>query len=175
MFSLWILISPSSMAGVCEQTGNYHFAVTCASLDYKYKKDTDTLMRCVNDSLLSEDDKLIAEYGEKMLNDENFPQVCKEMDELIYGGVLDLDDRVFTYDYKTYLCSIVAASEYRNGNLEKAIEIADRSEKVQGYISLTLAVKKSGTRDEKTKLKEKLQGVSIADTGTTLNELISLL
>lgn len=171
VFSLWILISPSSMADLCEQTGNYKFAVTCASLDYKYHNDTDRLMRCVNDALISDDDKLIAEYGEKLLNDERFDQVCKDMDEMIYNDVLNTNTSVFVYDYKTYICSIVAACKFRSGDLDKAIEIADRSGKIQGYISLSLAVEKSGTRDDKDKLSGKIPN----DSSLTYGELINLL
>lgn len=62
VFSLWILISPQTMASYCEKTGNYSFAVTCADLRYKYTKDVKDLARCAQDGIASGKDALIVKY-----------------------------------------------------------------------------------------------------------------
>ena len=43
IFSLWILISPQSMATVSEKIGNYSFAVTCADLAASQYREGDLL------------------------------------------------------------------------------------------------------------------------------------
>lgn len=135
VFSLWLVCSPSTMAGACERTGNYPLAITCADLSYKYSNDIGDLARCAENSVRAGDDRLIALYGEKLIVDESFEELCSEKDKLISGS----DYAQYTSAYKTYICGHVAAAEYRSGKLEKAIEAA-RKGGVHAFTKLVLQI-----------------------------------
>ncbi|MDE6613327.1 MAG: hypothetical protein K2K28_02105 [Clostridia bacterium] len=144
VFSLWILCAPQTMATSCEKTGNYSFAVTCADLRYKYTKDAYDLSRCVDDSILSGNDKLVVKYGEKLIADKQFQAVCIRKAE---------ETKV---DYKSFVCANVAYSHYNRGSLQKAIEYAEFPQTEAGFIKLTVAVAESGSAEDKQKLKAEL-------------------
>lgn len=151
IFSLWILIAPQSMATVSEKLGNYNFAVTCADLKYKYSGDTEDLARCAEDSILSGEDKLIVKYCEKLIDRDDFDKLCRQRDEQIlrsqYG---DLTKKT----YKTYILSTLSASQYRRGDLEKAIRTAERSEEgVDCFRKLIIEIVLHGSDEDIEKVK----------------------
>lgn len=145
VFSMWILCAPQTMATSCEKTGNYSFAVTCANLRYSYTKSAYDLSRCVDDSILDGNDKLVVKYGEKLISDrEGFASVCKRKREET------------KLDYKSYLCANIAYSHYKLGSLQKAMEYADYAETEEGFIKLAVAVSENGSQEDKDKLKTEL-------------------
>ena len=142
IFSLWILISPQSMATASEKLHNYHFAVTCANLKYKYSDDTSDLARCVEDSILARDDELIVKYGEQLIDRQDFDKLCALRDEQLTPQV----GQYTTADYKTYVISTLAAAQYRAGNLEKAVQTAERGGTVNCFRKLIIEVLSSNNQ-----------------------------
>ena len=144
-FSLWILISPQSMATVSEKLRNYDFAVTCANLKYKYSDDTADLARCAEDSILSKKDKLILKYCEELIDRDDFSQLCTRRDG-------ELSSQVGQYttatDYKTYIIGTLAAAQYRSGDLEKAVQTAERGGNVDCFRKLVLEVVLRNNEDD---------------------------
>ena len=140
VFSLWILCSPQSMATASEKAGNYSFAVTCADLKYKYTKDADDLARCVQDSILSGNDKNVVKYGEKFIGNEKFEEVCESRGE----------------NFKVYVCGNIAASQYNRGSLEKAISTCEKGG-AASFMKLTVAVAEKGSAEDKQTLKTALE------------------
>ena len=136
IFSLWIIISPQSMATVSEKLGNYNFAVTCANLKFKYSDDTEDLARCVEDSILAKDDEKIVKYGEKLIARDDFDKLCAKRD----GELAPADGVEASRNYKTYILSTLAVSQYREGNLEKAVATAERGGTIDCFRKLLIEV-----------------------------------
>ena len=137
VFALWILLSPQTMATACENTGNYSLAVTCTDLRYKYSKDVYDLARCAQDSIFSKKDKLIVKYCEKLVEDEQFDEVCRTQDEYManteYGE--------YAKDYKKYVYSKLAMAQYRTGNLDGAMDSAKKGENFSTLVIEIMASK----------------------------------
>lgn len=166
-FSLWILISPQSMATVSEKLGNYSFAVTCADLKYKYSGDTDDLARCAEDSILSKKDKLIIKYCEPLIDKKDFGDICLRKDE-----ELSRVDYVGSSaaDYRTYILGNLAVAQYRSGNLDKAIETAKRGDE-KCFTKLVIAIVQKNSEEEIEKVTSSLNGYD----GDYVKGLIALL
>ena len=151
IFSLWILIAPQSMATVSEKLGNYNFAVTCANLKYKYSGDTEDLARCAEDSILSGEDKLIIKYCEKLIDKDDFDELCRIRDEELsrtaYG--------IYATKYNTYIIGNLAAAQYRAGNLEKAVRTADKGDEVRCFRNLVIEIRLHGSADDAAYVQEK--------------------
>lgn len=141
IFSLWILISPQTMATSCEKTGNYSFAVTCADLRYKYTKDVKDLARCAQDSIVSGKDALILKYCGRLIEDDGFDTLCKAVDE----SIMSTEFGKYAKDYKGYICGNLAAAQYRSGDLDKALKTAESG---KSFVKLVLAIIENGTADE---------------------------
>ena len=144
VFSLWILISPQSMATTSEKLGNYNFAVTCANLKYKYSDKTEDLARCAEDSILSGKDKLIVKYCEKLIAADDFNALCNQRNE-------ELKKTQFgqhAANYKTYILGNLALSQYRTGDLRKAVKTAEQGE-VGCFNKLVLEIILNGTAKDK--------------------------
>ena len=124
IFSLWILISPQSMATVSEKLGNYDFAVTCANLKYKYSDKTEDLARCAEDSILSGKDKLIIKYCEQLKDADDFDGLCIQRNEELKKTQFGK----YAANYKTYILGNLAVAQYREGDLRKAVQTAERGE-----------------------------------------------
>lgn len=143
IFSLWILISPQSMATVSEKLGNYSFAVTCADLKYKYSGDTSDLARCAEDSILSGEDKLIIKYCEPLIEKDNFDEVCRQRNEELSRT----DFGYFAVDYSTYIIGNLAAAQYRAGDLDKAIKTAEHG-KQECFAKLVIEILENGSAED---------------------------
>lgn len=148
VFSLWILISPQSMAAVSEKLGNYSFAVTCADLKYKYSDKTEDLARCAEDSILSGDDKLVVKYCGQLIEKDDFEAVCIEKNTQL--GLTAFG--VYAVDYESYVLGSLALSQYRSGDLEKAVATCERGE-YQCFNRLVIAVVESGSEKDLQTLK----------------------
>lgn len=165
VFSLWLLVSPQTMASSCEKTGNYSFAVTCADLRYKYTKNVDDLARCVQDSILAKNDSLIVKYGEPLVADEGFEGLCARKNEL----VADTEYGSYAADYKGYICGSLAAAQYRTDSVDKAVATA---EKYGSYTKLVIAIYENKDKDAAGKVLTALDG-SDEDLSKLLEQIIS--
>lgn len=152
VFSLWILISPQTMADACEKTGNYSFAVNCADLRYKYTGKTADLARCAEDSILSGKDNLIVKYGEMLISDEGFDELCTRRDDEVVdiGFYLDAEVR-----FKVYICANLSAAQYRMGSLDNAIKTAETG---GSFTKLIIEIIENGTKSDAEKVLEALDG-----------------
>ena len=150
IFSLWILISPQSMATVSEKLGNYNFAVTCADLKYKYSDETVDLARCAEDSILSKDDSLIVEYCEQFVEKSDFDAVCRSRNEdIARNWILSSDSVLPAPDYRTYIIGSLAAAQYRStGDLDKAMATAELGGKVECFTKLIVAVAEKDNKQD---------------------------
>lgn len=146
VFSMWLLCAPQTMATSCEKTGNYSFAVTCANLRYSYTKSAYDLSRCVDDSILDGNDKLVVKYGEKLISHGKFAEVCKRKSAELSGKT------GAEFDYKSHICGNVAYSQYARGDLPAAVKAAKKSGTEAGFIKLTVAVAERGTDKQKSEL-----------------------
>ena len=148
IFSLWILISPQSMATVSEKLGNYNFAVTCANLKYKYSDETIDLARCAEDSILSDENKLIVKYCEKLIDRKDFDELCLRRNEELartqYGTL--------TTDYETYIRSNLAVAQYRAGDLKKAVITAESGKEVACFKRLVIEIILKGSQEDMEKI-----------------------
>lgn len=143
VFSMWILCAPQTMATSCEKTGNYSFAVTCANLRYSYTKSAYDLSRCVDDSILDGNDKLVVKYGEKLIAHDKFSEVCKSKSAELSESLK------VKFDYRSHVCGNVAYSQFKRGDLSEAVKTAQKSGTEAGFIKLTVAVSESGTDAQK--------------------------
>ena len=143
-FSLWILISPQSMAAVSEKLGNYGFAVTCADLQYKYSGESYDLARCAEDSVLTGNDKIIVKYCGELIGKDDFDEVCRRRDE----ERARTDFGSFAIDYNTYILSNLVVAQYREGDLRLAVTTAERGKKVECFRKLVIEVVKYGTPED---------------------------
>lgn len=125
VFAILSLGFPGTLCGWCEQLGNYGFAVRYASLYYSYTGDVADLARCVEDSILSENDGDITEYCAKLVDDEEFESYCALRDEEINGSIAGDDDfQDITFSYRQYVYGWLAGAHYRGGNTELALGCA---------------------------------------------------
>lgn len=113
---------PSDMASLCEKSGNYSMATGYASLSYTYSKDVNDLNRCFTDSIYAKNDGNIVKFGDQLIEDEKFPELCESITAIkvkTNGKEIEIP-----IDYKQYVCGHVAAAKYREGNEEQALETA---------------------------------------------------
>lgn len=174
VFSLWILISPQSMATLSEKTGNYSFAVTCASLRYKYTNDSLDLSRCAEDSIFAQNNKDIIKYCSKLINDKNYSAVCTKKDEQIgvslggqYIAIADLKA-----NYNSYILGHLAAAYYQTGDTTSAISTAQKDTSGQSYIKLVRLIVEKNDATAKEILLKKLNSV---ESNQLIVSLIKLL
>ncbi|MDE7083014.1 MAG: hypothetical protein K2O89_04855 [Clostridia bacterium] len=117
-FGIASLGFPSEMAGLCEKSGNYSLATGYASLSYTYTGNVNDLNRCFLDSVYAKNDSDIVKFGDKLISDEKFEEVCN----LMNGQPSKVEG--VTIDYKQYVHGSVAAAKYRSGNKEEALKTA---------------------------------------------------
>ncbi|MDE7167493.1 MAG: hypothetical protein K2O28_01440 [Clostridia bacterium] len=113
---------PSEMAGLCEKSGNYSMATGYASLSYTYTKDVNDLNRCFLNSVHANNDSDIVKFGDKLIADEKFAEVCEKAESTVQ----------IEADYKQYVYGRVAAAKYRNGKKDEAFDTAVAAD-VQGF------------------------------------------
>jgi hypothetical protein len=101
------------MATAFEKVGNYTIATEYASTAYERSGDVDDLTRLVDDSILAHKDNYIIKYGEKLINNDKFDEVCEQKDAKISG-----------MDYKQFIGGKVAVAYYDDGNFAKALQVA---------------------------------------------------
>ena len=168
VFSLWILISPQSMAAVSEKLGNYNFAVTCSDLKYKYSDETVDLARCAEDSILSGDDRLIIKYCEPLVNKSDFDAVCRSRDEALSRTQFG----AYATNYRTYIIGSLSASQYRKGDLDKAIKTAETGD-VQCFTKLVIEIVQNGSAEDMEKVKTSLSSLGATEYVNGLIELLT--
>lgn len=156
-FGIASLAFPTAMAGLCEKSGNYSMATGYASLSYTYTKDVSDLNRCFTDSVHAKNDNDIVKFGDKLIADEKFPEVCEKITVLSFK--IDGKDIEVSVDYKQYVCGRVSAAKYRKGNTDEALEVATNAmDGVTGFHKnnaiaiLSLQVIESGDKDTAGKL-----------------------
>lgn len=150
VFGLWLVCSPQTMATSCEKTGNYALAVTCADLRYRYTNDVYDLVRCVDNAILSGNDKSISEHGEKLLSDEKLDEVCANRDKAIPENTAGIP-----FGYKSYICGHISVAEYRLGDIQKAVQTAEKG----GEKSFPKLVIEIASRGDKTAAGEVLSAL----------------
>ena len=159
---------PSAMAGLCEKSGNYSMATGYANLSYTYSKDVNDLNRCFTDSVYAKNDNDIVKYGDKLIADEKFAEVCESI-TVIKVKIGDEEIEI-PIDYNQYVCGRVSAAKYRKGNKDDALDVAKTAmEGVQGFPQnnalavLSLQVIESNDKDTAEKLLDEIK-TNHADT-----------
>jgi len=174
-FAVASLGFPSEMAGLCEKSGNYSLATGYASLSYTYTGDADDLNRCFLDSVHAKNDSDIIKFGDKLIADEKFKEVCDKITVVkIKNGNEEVEVPI---DYKQYVCGNVSAAKYRSGKIDEALQTASAAmEGVQGFPKnnalavLSLQVINRGDKDTAGKLL-----TEIANHADTENEYYNTL
>lgn len=164
VFSLWILISPQSMATLSEKLGNYSFAVTCAELKYKYSDKTGDLARCAEDSILSGEDKLIVKYCEQLIGEDDFEELCRQKDDMLKASQFSR----WTTDYRSYILGNLAVSQYRRGDLKKAVATCEQGKEFDCFKRLIYAVVASGSAEDLQTLKTAPENLGAQEYITSL-------
>lgn len=167
VFSMWLVISPQTMATSCEKTGNYSFAVTCADLRYKYTGDAGDLARCAEDGILSGKDKHILNYCEKLTLHDDFGKICAAKDEALSGGVYG----EHTGEYRAYIFGHLAAAQYRAGDTDKAVSSA----KAGGELAYVKPVIEISERADKSAAVKFLSALREEDQTERVKNLIDIL
>ena len=166
-FTLWFFLAPRSMASISQQWGYYDFALTCANSQYKKSKKTDDLAFCAEISIYLADDYKIVKYCEPLTGKDDFEELCNKKDEKLsktqYG--------VYASDYRSYILGNLAVSEYRLGDLKKAVNTAELGD-VDCFKRLILEVVLHGTEEDKENLKTYPADPEIRDY---IGEMIKLL
>ena len=103
---------PAGMANICENTGNYSFAVTYASLAYKYSGKVEDLARCAEDSIFAQNDTKTVKYCGELLKHKDFDAFCAEKNGTLTNGDIQL-----TLDYKQYITDSMNAAQARLDNI----------------------------------------------------------
>ncbi|MGN0818118.1 MAG: hypothetical protein ACI4L9_04030 [Candidatus Coproplasma sp.] len=159
-FCVLNLAFPQHVATFTEDIGNYDLAVKYASLRYTYTGDSYDLARCVDDSILSEKDEYILEYGEKLLSCQDYAEVVEYKNTQVLNGVMD---------YDCFVSGKVAAAKYRQGDFDGALELAKKSNGTQsfkkGNALAALAVEVRAQRDAQSakKLLVVLDGIDCSE------------
>ena len=119
---------PGQMATFFENMGSYSFATGYASLAYTYSGSYEDLARCVDDSILSEDDKNIVNFASQFVDRSGFEDYCKKRDEANAKNLEESGITAYTdYSYKQYVFGKLASSQYALGDRDAAIETAEKS------------------------------------------------
>lgn len=173
VFSLWLLISPQTMAGVCEKTGNFSFAVTCANMRYDRTKDAYDLARCAEDSILSGNDNLIINYCDLLIKDEKYSEVCKAKNEEISNGkggeYIELTGPV---NYDGYIKSHLCAAEYRSGNFQNALYVLGTDSSLSAAVKLVLEISERSDKQAASSLLELFGQMEQTDLVKQLTEIL---
>lgn len=178
-FGIASLGFPSQMAGMCEKSGNYKMATGYASLSYTYSKNVNDLNRCFVDSMYAKNDNDTVKFGDKLIADEKFSEVCESITEITVktGG----KEVKIPIDYRQYVCGHVSAAKYRKGKKDEALNTATAAmEGVQGFPKnnalaiLSLQVIESGDKDTAAKLITEIESNHVAESdyyNTLIQEL----
>ena len=159
---------PSEMAGLCEKSGNYSMATGYASLSYTYSKNVNDLNRCFTDSVYAKNDNDIVKFGDQLISDERFAEVCESITVIkVKTGEKEIEIPI---DYKQYVCGHVSAAKYRKGKNDDALEVAKAAmEGIQGFPQnnalavLSLQAIESGDKDTADKLLTEVQKFTPAE------------
>lgn len=116
VFGVLSLGFPSTMAGLCENTGNFYMAAGYASLSYTYTGDVNDLNRCFADNVQAKNDGDIVRFGEKLVQDEKFGEVCETNSKTVTTE----NGKVFI-DYKQFVYGNIACAKYRLGDKDEAV------------------------------------------------------
>lgn len=115
---------PQHMATLFEKMGAYSFATGYAGLAYTYKGTVENLARCVDDSIFAHDDANIVNYGNKLVEREDFDAYCEQRNEALDGAV----------DYYQYIYGNLACAIYSRGDKDGALDAAKNAmQKVSGF------------------------------------------
>ena len=115
---------PQVMATFTEKVGNYHLATYYQSQVYNNTGDVADLTRCVDDAILSGDDKNIVQFGDALISHEKFDEVC------------DAKNREFaniSLNFKQYVCGKVAISKYNLRDFNGAILLAKTANGITSF------------------------------------------
>lgn len=120
-FGIASLGFPSEMATLCEGTGNYSMATGYSSLAYAYSNKAEDLNRCFANGLHAKNDGSIIKYGDKLVKDERFKEICEANSKTVptpNGGEVKID-------YKQYVYGNLACAKYRQKDKDGAFSCAD--------------------------------------------------
>jgi hypothetical protein len=123
VFTVFNFVFPQHFATATEKIGNYELAVNYASLRYTYTQDSYDLARVVEDSILSEKDEYVLQYGEKFIALDNFEEVAATRGEQL------------NIDYSTYVCGKIAVARYNSGDFDGALQLAADTNGKQSFKS----------------------------------------
>lgn len=119
VFAVFNFAFPQHMASLTEKMGNYNLAVKYAALRYKYTRDGDDLARCFDDSVLLGNDKYIIEYGEELIDHEDFEEVCQSK-----NSKYKTFPNGKPYNYRFLVVGKVAVAYYNTGKSVEAVNMA---------------------------------------------------
>lgn len=145
VFAIFNFAFPQHMATATESIGNYELAVKYASLRYYYTKDCSDLARCFDDSVLLGKDEYVLQYGEQLINNRGYAEVCKSKNSQQTGS---------GYDYDHWVKGKLAVAYYNTDEKDKAIEMAaaDNGNKrfTYGNALMSLAARVRAEKDAET-------------------------
>ncbi|MBO5328694.1 MAG: hypothetical protein J6B04_05935 [Clostridia bacterium] len=160
-FAILSFAMPSQMATWCEKSGNYSLALKYANLQYGYSNDINDLSRVVENAVYSEDSKNIIKYGEKLVLDDSFNDLCKEKNEYYANG----EYGELKLDYKQFICGELSIAYAKEGQEDKAVERAftangeNTFKKPNALISLSVYAATQNNLQLSQKLTEKLNQI----------------
>ncbi len=140
---------PAQMATLFENMRAYNFASGYAGLAYVYAENTPNLARCLDDSILAGDNFNVVNYGDKLVQREDFTEYAakRTQDE---REKLPEDLRQ-SYDYYNIVYGNLACAKYAEGDKDGAMDTANASmEKLEGFpVNNALAALALASREDK--------------------------
>ena len=109
------LVSPKTMASLCDSAGLKTAAVYYYRADYERSSDFNKLAVLIDAADYADDDKTLAAYGEKFVLSDEFRFFCERKDESSAVG------KISSYDYYCYLA---VTALYNTGKYDKSVSLA---------------------------------------------------
>ncbi len=161
VFAVFNFAFPQHMATATESIGNYDLAVKYASLRYYYTKNCDDLARCFDDSVLLGKDEYILQYGEPLIKNAEYKNICARKNQQQLGSL---------YDYDHWVKSKIAVSYYNTGKTDEAVKMAFDDNGTASFVygnsvmSLASRVLTEEDKEAAVKILEKLDTIHPTDS-----------
>ena len=171
VFLIWFLAFPASMSSVSGQMGNYNFAIKCADMQYNRSDKTEDLAVCAEMSIVTGEDKLIIKYCEPLIAKDDFDKLCIHKNEEVAKKLSETQYGMYATDYRSYVIGNLAVSQYRTGDLQKAVQTCEIGDK-ECFKRLIIEVVLRGSDEDKENIRKYPQ---LPEAREYVEEMLNLL
>ena len=115
------IFAPQKLAVFCRDIGSYNAAASFTVISYNRSKKIDTLSEIVEYSVLAKNNKRTVKYSALLISHSGFDALCEDKDKNTGEYIVA--------SYSQYIYGNLAASLYRIGKVEEAIDKAKSATK----------------------------------------------